>query len=122
MQIAASNIQLSSAHRFEAATELVGQSGNGFAELAGSDEGGNGFIDEGDSIFSRLALVDQGATGLTADTLTNRGVGAIFTGSVATPYRFTDGSNQTVATLSRSGIYLNENGPTAIARQVDVLI
>ncbi len=108
--------------RIDAATELVGQSGNGFAELAGYDEDGNGFIDEGDSIFSKLALVDQGATGLTADTLASRGVGAIFTGSVATPYRFTDGSNQTVATLSRSGIYLNENGTTGIAQQVDVLI
>lgn len=108
--------------RIDAATELVGQSGNGFAELAEYDEDGNGFIDEGDSIFSKLALVDQGATGLTADTLESRGVGAIFTGSVATPYRFTDESNQTVATVSRSGIYLNENGTTGIAQQVDVLI
>ncbi len=108
--------------RIDAATELVGQGGDGFAELAAYDEDGNGFIDEGDSIFSKLALVDQGATGLTADSLESRGVGAIFTGSVATPYRFTDGSNQTVATLSRSGIYLNENGTTGIAQQVDVLI
>ena len=106
----------------DVATELVGQSGNGFSELARYDEDGNGFIDEGDSVFSKLALVDQGATGLTADTLATRGIGAIYTGSVSTPYRYTDGSNQTVATLSRSGIYLNENGTTGIAQQVDVLI
>ena len=106
----------------DVATELVGQSGNGFAELAKFDEDGNGFIDAGDSIFSKLALVDQGPNGLTADTLAVRGVGAIYTGSVSTPYRYTDGSNQTVANLSRSGIYLNENGTTGIAQQVDVLI
>ncbi len=108
--------------QIDVATELVGQSGNGFSELAKFDEDGNGFIDAGDSIFSKLALVDQGPTGLTADTLTVRGVGAIYTGSVSTPYRYTDGSNQTVANLSRSGIYLNENGTTGIAQQVDVLI
>ena len=108
--------------QIDVATELVGQSGNGFAELAKFDENGNGFIDAGDSIFSKLALVDQGPNGLTADTLTVRGVGAISTGSVSTPYRYTDGSNQTVANLSRSGIYLNENGTTGIAQQVDVLI
>ena len=108
--------------QIDVATELVGQSGNGFSELAKFDEDGNGFIDAGDSIFSKLALVDQGPNGLTADTLTVRGVGAIYTGSVSTPYRYTDGSNQTVANLSRSGIYLNENGTTGIAQQVDVLI
>ena len=108
--------------QIDLATELVGQSGNGFSELAKFDEDGNGFIDAGDSIFSKLALVDQGPNGLTADTLTVRGVGAISTGSVSTPYRYTDGSNQTVANLSRSGIYLNENGTTGIAQQVDVLI
>lgn len=108
--------------QIDVTTELVGQSGNGFSELAQYDEDGNGFIDEGDSIFSKLALVDQGPNGLTADPLAVRGVGAIYTGSVSTPYRYTDGSNQTVATLSRSGVYLNENGTPGIAQQVDVLI
>jgi hypothetical protein len=108
--------------QIDVATELVGQSGNGFSDLAQYDEDGNGFIDEGDSVFNKLALVDRGANGLTADTLAVRGVGAIYTGSVSTPYRYTDGSNQTVANLSRSGVYLNENGTTGIAQQVDVLI
>ncbi len=108
--------------QIDVATELVGQSGNGFSELAQYDEDGNGLIDEGDSVFRKLALIDRGADGLTADTLALRGVGAIYTGSVATPYRFTDGANQTVANLSRAGVYLNENGTTDIAQQVNVLI
>jgi len=103
-------------------TELVGQSGDGFAELARYDEDQNGFIDEGDSVFSRLALVDRQADGLTAATLTEKGVGAIFTGSVATPYTYTDAGNRPVAQLARSGVYLNENGTTGIAQQVNVLV
>ncbi|MDX2060783.1 MAG: hypothetical protein SFV24_23430 [Gemmatimonadales bacterium] len=103
-------------------TELVGQSGNGFAELAQYDEDRNGFIDEGDSVFSRLALVDRTAEGLTAATLTEKGVGAIYTASVATPHTYTDAGNRPVAQLARSGVYLNENGTTGIAQQVNVLV
>ncbi|MGE0442735.1 MAG: hypothetical protein AB7S39_19810 [Gemmatimonadales bacterium] len=103
-------------------SELLGGSGNGFAELAQFDEDGNGFIDEGDSVFSRLALVDQTGNGLAAESLASRGVGAIYTGSVATPYTVTDAANQPLAQLARSGIYLNEDGTTGIAQQVNVLV
>ncbi|MEZ4455421.1 MAG: hypothetical protein R2882_02550 [Gemmatimonadales bacterium] len=103
-------------------SELLGGSGNGFAELAQFDEDGNGFIDEGDSVFSRLALVDQTGDGLAAESLASRGVGAIYTGSVATPYTVTDAANQPLAQLARSGIYLNEDGTTGIAQQVNVLV
>ncbi len=103
-------------------TELVGRSGNGFAELAGLDQDGNGFIDQGDAAFGKLAIVSGGANGgITATSLGQQGVGAIYTGSVATPYTYTDPNNQPVGGLARSGIYLNENGTTGIAQQVNVL-
>ena len=103
-------------------TELLGQSGDGFAELAKYDDDKNGFIDEGDQIFSKLALVDRTAGGLTATTLTAKGVGAIYTGSVATPYTVTDTANQPLAQIARSGVFINENGSTGIAQQVNVLV
>ncbi len=103
-------------------TELVGQTGNGFAELAKYDGDGNGFIDEGDPIFSKLALVDRTTGGLTATTLAAKGVGAIYTGSVATPFTVTDPSNQPSAEIARSGFFINENGTTGIAQQVNVLV
>ena len=103
-------------------TELLGQSGDGFAELAKYDDDKNGFIDEGDQIFSKLALVDRTAGGLTATTLTAKGVGAIYTGSVATPYTLTDTANQPLAQIARSGVFINENGSTGIAQQVNVLV
>ena len=103
-------------------TELLGQSGDGFAELAKYDDDKNGFIDEGDQIFSKLALVDRTAGGLTAATLAAKGVGAIYTGSVATPYTVTDTANQPLAQIARSGVFINENGTTGIAQQVNVLV
>jgi hypothetical protein len=103
-------------------TELVGRSGNGFAELAGLDQDGNGFIDQGDAAFGKLAIVSgRSDGGITATSLGQQGVGAIYTGSVATPYTYTDPNNQPLGGLARSGIYLNENGTTGIAQQVDVL-
>lgn len=103
-------------------SELVGQSGNGFTDLAALDSDGNGFVDEGDAAFGKLALVDRTADGLAATTLSGKGVGAIYTGSVATPYTFTGPDNQATAQLARSGIYLNEDGTTGIAQQVNVLV
>ncbi|MFN0179187.1 MAG: hypothetical protein ACKVZ0_10340 [Gemmatimonadales bacterium] len=104
------------------ATELVGGTGNGFAELARYDDDGNGFIDEGDEAFGRLAIVRPGEDGNTATSFAAAGVGALYLGSVATPYTVRDASGQVNGQLARSGIYLNENGTTGIAHQVNVVI
>ncbi len=103
------------------ATELVGGSGNGFAEVSRYDEDGNGFIDEGDSIFGQLAVVRSDTTGLEAGSLASGGIGAVYLGSVATPYTVRDSSGSVAAQLSRSGIYFNEDGTTGIAQQVNVV-
>ncbi|MGE0552738.1 MAG: hypothetical protein AB7R55_04855 [Gemmatimonadales bacterium] len=102
--------------------EIVGQNGDAFAALRALDEDGNGFLDEGDSAFARLALIDRDEGGLTATSLGDRGVGAIYTGSVASPFRFTDANNETTAELSRSGFYLNEDGSTGFVHQLDVVV
>lgn len=104
------------------ADEIVGADGDAFAALEALDEDGNGFLDEGDSAFARLALIDRVDGGLTSTSLGERGVGAIFTGSVASPFRFTDAHNQTTAELSRSGFYLNEDGSTGFVHQIDVVV
>jgi hypothetical protein len=91
-------------------TELLGSSGDGFAELARLDTDGNGFVDDGDPALRGLALVEGGTTSSLAD----QGIGAIYTGSVPTPYRLAGGS------LSATGVYLNENGTTGFVRQVNL--
>ena len=103
------------------ATEVVGASGNGFAELRQYDEDGNGFIDEGDSVFAKLAIARGGDHGVESASLGASGVGAIYLGSVATPYTVRDGAGKVTAELSRSGVYFNEDGTTGIAQQVDIV-
>lgn len=100
-------------------SELIGGTGNGFAELSRYDQDGNGFIDEGDEIFSKLSIVSAGTEGPTA--LRDKGVGAIYLDSVATPYTERDSGGQVTAQLARSGVYLNEDGSTGLAQQVNVL-
>ena len=101
--------------------ELIGRSGDGFSELRQFDDDGNGFIDEGDAVFSKLRVVSGGTDGVATKSLADQGVGAIFLGSVATPFTARDAAGQVTAQLSRSGVYLNENGTTGIAQQVNIL-
>lgn len=102
-------------------SELIGGSGNGFAELSHYDQDGNGFIDEGDEVFGKLAVVNAGAAGIESTSLAERGVGAVYLGSVSTPFTVRDAGGQVSAQLARSGVYVNENGTTGIAQQVNVL-
>ena len=92
-------------------TELLGTADNGFAELAQLDSDSNGFIDGGDPAMSRLALVDGGTT----TSLADRGIGALYTGSVAAPFGGTG-----PGALSAAGLYLDENGTTGFIRQVNL--
>ncbi len=83
-------------------SELFGPStGSGFQELAGYDEDGNGWIDEGDKIYERLSLweVEEGEERLSS--LQDRGVGAIFLGSLDAPFDFKDGENQLQGRIAR---------------------
>jgi hypothetical protein len=93
------------------ASELLGTAGNGFAQLAELDSDGNGFVDSGDAAMGRLALVDGGTT----TSVTDRGIGALYTGSVAAPFGGTG-----PGALAAAGLYLNENGTTGFIRQVNL--
>ena len=108
--------------KIDPATELIGGTGNGFAELAQFDDDHNGFIDEGDQIFSRLAVVRPGDEGSSATSFASAGVGALFLGSVSTPFTQRDASGEVSGAYARSGVYLNENGTTGVAHQVDLVI
>ena len=92
--------------------ELFGPtSGDGFAELAALDRDGNRWIDEADPAYSRLALWRPG-NGLVS--LTRAGIGALFTGSVNTPWSLNMGQAQS------TGIYLSENGQAGTISRLDV--
>lgn len=104
--------------------ELFGPgSGDGFAELAQHDADGNGWIDEADPVFSRLRIWtkdDDGNDVLLA--LGQKGIGAIFLGSVSTPFAMKDAGNNSLGQVRESGIYLNENGSAGTLQHIDLTI
>lgn len=97
--------------------ELFGPTtGDGFAELAGFDADGNGFIDEADPVFHRLLLFNRTAQGDWVLPLAQAGVGAIHLGRVATPFETAAGW------LRTSSFYLTEAGGAGTVQQVDIKI
>lgn len=103
-------------------SELFGTTtGNGFEELGEYDEDGNGWIDEADSVFSKLKVwcKEKDGTDKLID-LKDAGVGAIYLGSAAGDFSLTDESNQTDAIVRRHGIFLYEDGNVGTIQQVDM--
>lgn len=105
--------------------ELFGAlSGDGFAELARHDSDGNGFIDAGDAVFSRLRLWGPGADGqVQLLTLANRQVAAIWLGHAETEFSLTpDLQENRLGVIRSSGIYLSEQGQVGTVQQLDLSI
>ncbi len=106
-------------------SELFGaRTGDGFAELAEYDEDGNGWIDEGDSVFNDLKVWTQDADG--TDRLVAIGqadVGAIYLGSEGTEFSLTNAANTgTNAIIRKSGVYLKESGGASVIQHVDFVL
>lgn len=104
--------------------ELFGPtSGDGFMELKAYDEDGNGFIDEGDSIFMRLSIVEFDGEGRQIlSSLEERGIAAISLTNVETPFDIRDQENETLGKVRASGFYLTESGQPGIIQQVDLVV
>lgn len=106
-------------------SELFGaQSGNGFAELAQFDEDGNGFIDAGDSVFSRLRLWSPGAEGQgSLMTLASKNIGAIWLNAADTEFSLTSGMTESrLGVIRSSSIFLSEDGRVGTVQHVDLSI
>ena len=107
-------------------SELFGtQSGNGFKDLAAYDEDGNGWIDENDSVYTRLKVWTKDASG--KDQLLNlqqADVGAIYLGHTATQFSHNNQTNNEMNALVRqTGFYLHEStGSAGIVQQIDFAV
>jgi len=105
--------------------ELFGpQSGDGFKDLAAYDEDGNGWIDEGDSVFDKLriwTLDENGKERLVG--IGKAGVGAIYLGKADTEFSLNDmESNETQGIIRSTGIFLKENGGMGTVQHVDYML
>ena len=105
-------------------SELFGTtSGNGFRDLAAYDEDGNGWIDENDSIYSKLQLWRPGISGQGILMNLKQGdIGALYLGAASTPFSLKDQtSNATQAVVRQTGIYLHEStGIAGAVQQIDL--
>lgn len=100
-------------------SELFGvKSGNGFADLAEFDGDKNGWIDEGDAVFSELAVWSGGELA----SLKTRGVGALYTAAVDAPFSLKNEGNQLLGQLRAAGIYLSEAGEAGHLQQLDLAV
>lgn len=106
-------------------SELFGaRSGDGFAELATFDDDGNGFIDSGDSVFSRLRLWSPSADGGgSLVTLADQNVGAIWLNSADTEFSLSSGMTESrLGVIRSSSIFLSEDGKVGTVQHVDLSI
>ncbi len=105
-------------------SELFGTQGTeGFADLARYDGDGNMWIDENDEIFNDLKVWtrnEQGEDQLLS--LKEAGVGAIYLGSTASSFDLTDGENNLLGQVKRSGVFLTEQGQVASIQELDLAV
>ena len=104
-------------------SELFGtKSGNGLVDLSKYDEDGNGWIDENDSIFSKLLIWTKDENGNDMlYHLKEKGVGAIYLEGVKTNFSMNSvKDNATNAVVRRTGIFLYENGNVGTIQQIDL--
>lgn len=105
-------------------SELFGtQSGNGFKDLLAYDEDGNGWIDEADSIFTKLKIwtMNEDGTSELMD-LKEAGLGAIFLGYENTEFFLKNEQNETNAVIQKTGLFLYEDGEAGTIQQMDLAV
>ena len=99
-------------------------------DLAQYDEDGNGWIDENDSIWSKLKIWCKDENGNDVlYKLSDKGVGAICLQNISTDFTLqgdrkaqdgTTNANATNAVVRKTGIFLYENGNVGTVQHVDM--
>ena len=104
--------------------ELFGPaSGNGFAELALHDADGNNWIDENDPIYDKLRIWTRDEEGNhVLFALGQRGIGAIYLGSVYSAFDMKDSGNNLQGQIKRSGIFIREDGTAGTVQHIDLAV
>lgn len=110
--------------RIKDGRELFGAlSGQGFADLAKLDADGNGWIDEADPAFAQLGVWSRDSGGKDSlRSLKEAGVGALYLGSVDTPFSLKDDGNRLRGEIRASGVYLREDGGAGSLQQIDLAV
>lgn len=101
-------------------SELFGPTtGDGFSELSAYDDDKNNWIDENDTIYTKLSLWrrENGVDYLQGLKAAN--VGAIYLGNADTSFDLTDQNNDLLGRIQKTGVYLKEDGGSGTVQQID---
>lgn len=105
-------------------SELFGaMTGNGFLELSQFDGDNNDWIDENDDIYDKLQVWtkdDNGQDHLFA--LGQKGVGAIYLGSISTSFELNDSQNDKLGQVRSTGIFLADDYGVGTVQQLDLTV
>lgn len=110
--------------RIDSGRELFGpRTGQGFAELALLDSDGNGWIDENDAAFKKLAvwMPEPEGTG-TLRSLADLEIGALALAHVVTPFALRGADNRDLGRVKASGLYLDQSGRAGSLQEIDLTI
>lgn len=100
--------------------ELFGAlSGNGFDDLRQFDADANGWLDDADPAFAALGVWFPDGQ---LQPLKETGVGALHLASAWTPFALNDADNKARGQVSRSGVYLAEDGGVGTLQQIDLAV
>lgn len=115
---------LSDDGKVEDGSELFGpETGNGFNELEKYDQDNNGWIDEGDKVFSNLKIWTKDKDGNDRlFALTDKDIGAIYLGNIDAPYSHKSADNKSLAVNKQLGLYLKESGQAGTIQEVDLIV
>ncbi|MDP4093868.1 MAG: hypothetical protein Q8920_10950 [Bacillota bacterium] len=105
-------------------SELFGpQNGDGFSELSNYDTDKNGWIDENDQIFDKLRIWTKDQDGNDVlFALGQKGIGAIYLGNADTAFDLKDSGNQMQGHISKTGIFVKEDGTAGTIQHVDMAL
>ena len=105
-------------------TELFGPlTGNGFKELAEYDTDENGWIDENDPIFAKLAVWSKDAAGTDYfHSLYNKGIGALFLDQTSTNFSLRTPLNDVLGQIKDTSVFLQENGVVGTIQEIDLAV
>jgi hypothetical protein len=104
--------------------ELFGpRTGNGFSELCEYDQDANNWIDENDQIYDQLSIWTMNEQGIASlISLKDGGIGAIYLGNLASSFDITGTNNELMGQVSRTGLFLYENGAWGTIQQLELVI
>jgi hypothetical protein len=104
--------------------ELFGpQTGEGFAELSSYDKDANHWIDENDPIYEQLAVWSMDESGNSSlRSLRAKEIGALYLGNLSSQFDLKGPENELQGRITKTGVFLYENGTPSIIQELDLVV